>query len=100
MAHVLKNGNFRAGLAVLAGALLWMALLTGALLITRGPAMADEKSWHHKHLITASTKQEAKGKCASGCSTQGHSEYRVYGQELGFMVVRVPALKHPRRPSS
>ena len=32
MAHVLKSSNFRAVLAVLAGALLWMALLTGAML--------------------------------------------------------------------
>ena len=40
MAQVLKSSDFRAGLAVLAGALLWMALLTGALLLTRGPVMA------------------------------------------------------------
>ncbi len=68
MPHFKLESFFRAGLAV----------LTGALLIAGGVSlgMADV-NWHHKHTITASTEHEAKGKCASGCSTQSHSKSKV-----------------------
>ena len=70
MPHFKLKSFIRAGLAI----------LTGALLTTGGVSLVEADSddcWHHTHTITASTEHQAKGKCASGCSTQGHSDSKV-----------------------
>ena len=54
-----------------------LAILAGALLTTGGVSWveADQRNcWHHGHTVYAFTNSEADGKCASACSSAGHSE--------------------------
>ena len=54
-----------------------LAILAGVLLTTGGLSWveADQKNgWHHCHTVYAFTNSEADGKCASACSSAGHSE--------------------------
>ena len=66
MRHRLKQ-SMKAVLAILAGAL----LTTGGLSWVE----ADDNPWHHGHDVYAQTSSEASGKCASACSSAGHSEH-------------------------
>ena len=54
-----------------------LAILAGVLLTTGGLSWveADQRNcWHHGHTVYAFTSSEADGKCASACSSAGHSK--------------------------
>lgn len=62
-----------------------LAILAGVLLTTGGLSWveADSNPWHHDHDVYAQTSSEASGKCASACSSAGHSESKIKLEDPG-----------------
>ena len=62
------------------------AILAGVLLTTGGVSWVEagtENCWHHDHIVYAQTSSEANGKCASACSSIGHSEHKIKLEDPG-----------------
>ena len=61
-----------------------LAILAGVLLTTGGLSWVEaDTQWHHGHDVYAQTNSEASGKCASACSSAGHSKSRVELEDPG-----------------